>query len=225
MTTAFTSFTFSDVKRFLEDRISWRKVKGTDGIESAANNPLTTGMTAFTYFDAKHFLEDRTSCTIPDTFTSIADEAFFIVNNTFNLLHTVVIPNTITSMGGYAFLSCRSLKYIAVPDAALNNNNYGMHNGIYRDPFYRCTELIASAQLFNMSVKEYLIHQNRISRRVAVLYSLKTINNARILAKSEGREFVWGNPIGPENRRRLNGVLAESRIPPFEMWREVVMFL
>ena len=97
--------------------------------------------------------------------------------------------------------------------------------GTYSDPFRGCTELIALAQALNMSVKEYLLHKNRVNRRVAVLFSLKTINNARILAKSEGREFIWGNPIGPENRRRLNGVLAEDRIPPFEIWREIVMFL
>ena len=96
-----------------------------------------------------------------------------------------------------------------------------------------------------------------VNLRYTVLNSLKTINNARILARSEGREFIWGNPNGISNpyRRReleevlaastitnkkwkkrtrrkirdekykgLNGVLAEERIPPFEMWREIVMF-
>ena len=91
--------------------------------------------------------------------------------------------------------------------------------------------------------------KERIELRVTVLLSLKTINNSRILAKSEGREFIWGNPVGPVNRRRkwrrwswskqwrllrarrnyrrktLNGVLAESMIPPAEMWREMLMFV
>ena len=75
-----------------------------------------------------------------------------------------------------------------------------------------------------MSVKEYLLHQNRVNRRVAVLFSLKTINNARILAKSEGRQFIWVNNWDG-NRRRLNGDLAEDSIPPFEMWREIAGFL
>ena len=105
-------------------------------------------------------------------------------------------------------------------------SNYGRYSsGGFADKFEGCTELIATARALNMSVKEYLLHQNRVNRRLAVLFSLKTINNARILAKREGREFIWGNPIGVENRRTLNGVLAEEMIPPFEMWREVVMFL
>ena len=259
-------------------------------------------MPAFTKSDAIHLLsEDKTSCTIPDTFTSIAESAFDNEDNednTFDLLQTVVIPDTITSVGDYAFQSCRALvtinlpntitslghqlffacsslisidlpnsitsildstfyncssitsitvppsvsqcegfafynchalKSIIIPDAALNNNNYGiLYNGEYWDPFTGCTELIAIAQSLNMSVKECLLHQNErirmVNLRVAVLFSLKTINNARILAGSEGRAFNWGNPIGIE-RGNLNGVLAEDRIPPFDMWREIVMFL
>ena len=191
-------------------------------------------MTAFTRSDARRLLsEDGTSCTIPDTFTSIESGAFYkYTSNTFNSLHTVVVPNTITSVRCYAFYNRRSLKSITTSDAALNNNNYGLdyygfsrYDGTYYDPFYGCTELIATAQLLNMSVKEYLLHQNRVNRRVALLFSLKTINNARILAKSEGRTFIWGYPVGPEDGTRLNGVLAEDRIPPFEMWREIAMFL
>ena len=124
------------------------------------------------------------------------------------------------------FYGCSSITSITISDAALNNNNYGIDSdGDYYDPFGGCTELIATAQILKMTVKEYLLHQNRVNRRVALLFSLKTINNARILAKSEGRTFIWGYPVGPEDGTRLNGVLAEDRIPPFEMWREIAMFL
>ena len=174
-------------------------------------------MPAFTENDARRLLsEDGTSCTIPDTFTSIGYAAFYNGGTKdFSSLHTVV-SGTITSVGAGAFRHCR-LKSITIPDAAINNNNYGIssYSGNYYDPFYGCTELTATAQLLNMSVKEYLLHQNSVNRRVAVLFSIKTINNARILATSEGRAFIWGDPDGPEDRRRLNGVLA--RIPPFDM--------
>ena len=244
-------------------------------------------MPAFTNTDAIRLLsEDGTSCTIPDTFTSIADRAFYNWNTDFDLLHTVIIPSTITSIGygafafcssissitippsvvqirGRAFFNCSSLKSVIISDAALNNNYYGMDDGEYYDPFFGCTELIAKAQQLNMTVKEYLLHRNErirmVNLRYTVLNSLKTINNARILARSEGGEFIWVNPIWISNRRRwleevlaattnkgtitnkkwkkrtrrkirdekykgLNGVLAEERIPPFEMWREIVMF-
>ena len=245
-------------------------------------------MPVFTNADARRLLsEDGTSCTIPDTFTSIADRAFNNWYTTdFDLLRTVIIPNTITSIGyaafarcssissitipasviqisAYAFGDCTSLKSITISDAALNNTNYGMHDGNYYNPFYGCTLLIAKARSLNMNVREYLLHRNErirmVNLRYTVLNSLKTINNARILARSEGGEFIWVNPIWISNRRRwleevlaattnkgtitnkkwkkrtrrkirdekykgLNGVLAEERIPPFEMWREIVMF-
>ena len=134
-------------------------------------------------------------------------------------------------MLGAAFRGCRSLKSITIPDEALNHEYYGIdHRGVYMDPFYGCTQLIAIAKTYKMSVKEYLLHKNERTRmvnlRVTVLTSLKKINNERILARSEGREFIRGDPIGIENRSgNLNGVLAEDRIPPFEIWREIVMFL
>jgi len=157
----------------------------------------------------------------PNKITSIPPDCFYQCSS----ITSITVPPSVSEMGKIAFYKCRSLKSITIPDAALNNSNYGIINGKFWDPFEGCTVLIAIARSLNMSVKEYLLHQNRVNRRVAVLFSLKTINNARILANSEGRGFIWGNPIGPENSRRLNGVLAERRIPPFEMWREVVMFL
>ena len=85
-------------------------------------------------------------------------------------------------------------------------------------------ELIAIARALNMTVREYLRHRNEMTRRrVTVLASLKTITDARILARSEGREFVWGDPVGIEEGD-LNGVLAEERIPPAKMWREILEF-
>ena len=248
-------------------------------------------MPNFTRSDALRLLsEDKTSCPIPGAYTSIAGSALdnFRVND-FDLLHTVILPDTITSVGVYAFYfcrnlvtinlpntitslgvgifddcssllsidlpnasisipnemfwgcsslssitvppsvstigggafeDCRSLKSITIPDAVLNKN-YG--SGYY-DPFKGYTVLIAKAQALNKTVREYLLHRNEMTRRrVTVLASLKTINDARILSRNEGRAFIWGNPVGIEGGD-LNGVLAEERIPPAEMWREILEF-
>ena len=122
-----------------------------------------------------------------------------------------------------------------------------MWSGKYYDPFYGCTELIAMAQPLNMTVKEYLLHQNRVTRRIAVLICLKRINDKRIKDSEEAKRrklddgdsssssrsggdvvFGSGDSISGNSsnaRVELNGVLAEEKIPPFEMWREMVMFL
>jgi len=143
-------------------------------------------------------------------------------------LSSITVPPSVSSIGALCFYNCRSLKSITISDTALNNNNYGINSiGHYSDPFGGCTVLIAKSQALNMTVKEYLLHRNERTRmvnlRVTVLASLKTINEARILARSEGREFIWGNPVGIEGGD-LNGVLAEDRIPPAEMWREILEF-
>ena len=130
-----------------------------------------------------------------------------------------------------------------------------MEGDIYHDPFDRCTELIAIAQTFNMTVKEYLLHLNklkedRIKFRVWVLICLKRINDKRISDSEEGEAKMRKLNVGGSSRdssnnsgRRsgggssdditnqaqqrllLNGVLAESKITAFEMWREIAMFL
>ena len=204
-------------------------------------------MPAFTNADARRLLsDDRTTCTIPDTFTSIADHAF-INYGTFNLLHTVIVPNTITSIGvaafawcsslssitippsvvqirGYAFAHCSSLKSNTISDAALSNTNYGMYYGNYRDPFYDCTLLIAKARSLNMNVREYLLHRNEMIRlRVTVLTSLKTIQNARELsAETDGREFVWGDGIAIEGGE-FDGVLAYTMLND-DVWRVILEY-
>ena len=73
-----------------------------------------------------------------------------------------------------------------------------MDDCVYYDPFDRCTELIAIAQTLNMTVKEYLLHLNklkedRIRLRVWVLICLKRINDKRISDSEEANK-----------RRKLN---------------------
>ena len=120
------------------------------------------------------------------------------------------------------------MKSIVVPDAALNNTNYGMWGGYYCDPFGGCNELITISAALNITVKEFLLHQNQVKRRIiqraAVLFCLKTIDAEKMLAREEGRTFSWCENITLENGE-LKGVLAEKKIKAFELWREIVMFL
>ena len=54
-----------------------------------------------------------TSVTIPNTVTSIGDEAF----SPCYYLTSLTIPNTVTSIGEYAFNGCNNLANITIPDA------------------------------------------------------------------------------------------------------------
>ena len=53
------------------------------------------------------------SITIPDSVTSIGDWAFSECSS----LHSVTIPDSVTSIGRYAFESCKSLQSVTIPDS------------------------------------------------------------------------------------------------------------
>ena len=122
------------------------------------------------------------SIVLPDGITAIEDCTFYGCT----ALESVTVPKSVTRIGGRVFLFCSSLKSISIPDAVLDNPNYGinsMHD--FRDPFGGCTLLEEISQSFNMSIADYLRHQNRlkrerISRRVAVFQCLEFINERRI---------------------------------------------
>ena len=69
-----------------------------------------------------------TSIEIPDSVTSIGDYAFRCCSS----LTSVVIPNSVTSIGDYAFSFCNSLTSVEIPDSVTS---------IGRDPFDWCNEL------------------------------------------------------------------------------------
>ncbi len=55
----------------------------------------------------------RTSCTIPDSATTIGDYAFQYGSNLTN----ITIPDSVTTIGDYAFYSCDNLTSLAIPDS------------------------------------------------------------------------------------------------------------
>ena len=69
-----------------------------------------------------------TSYTIPDSVTSIGDDA---LRNCYSLT-SVTIPNSVTKIGNYAFTDCDSLTNITIPDSVTS---------IGEDAFRGCTSL------------------------------------------------------------------------------------
>ena len=60
--------------------------------------------------------EEVTDLVIPNTVTAIGNYAFYGCNN----LKSVSIPNTITSIGDYAFSGCNSLKSLTIPNSVVS---------------------------------------------------------------------------------------------------------
>ena len=69
-----------------------------------------------------------TSITIPDSVTSIGDYAFWNSSS----LTSITIPDSVTSIGSYAFCNCSSIISVTIPDSVTS---------IGDDAFYNCSSL------------------------------------------------------------------------------------
>ena len=65
---------------------------------------------------------------VPDSVTNIGDYAFYYCTS----LTSIVIPDSVTSIGSYAFRNCTSLTSVTIPDSVTSIGNYA---------FYNCTAL------------------------------------------------------------------------------------
>ena len=64
------------------------------------------------------------SVVIPDSVTSIGDGAFSGCSS----LASVVIPDSVTSIGVYAFLDCSSLESVVIPDSVTSIGSSAFQN-------------------------------------------------------------------------------------------------
>jgi uncharacterized protein (DUF433 family) len=77
------------------------------------------------------YTSGSTDLVIPNTVTSIGDYAFS-VSSIQNSLTSVIIPDSVTSIGRYAFQQCTKLTSVIIPDSVTS---------IGEAAFYRCTSL------------------------------------------------------------------------------------
>ena len=79
-------------------------------------------------------------------------------------------------------------------------------------------------------------HQDRIKSRAVVLNCLKIINARRMKERAEGKRMKLDTGDGVNGRgddnphiyisdQSFKGVVAESKITAFEMWREILGFV
>jgi BspA type Leucine rich repeat region (6 copies) len=64
------------------------------------------------------------SLVIPNSVTSIGNYAFYICS----LLTSVAIPDSVTSIGNYAFYNCSSLTSVTIPDSVITIGDYTFYN-------------------------------------------------------------------------------------------------
>src|SRR6185369_15751942 len=88
--------------------ITITRYKGPDG---DVNIPDTINGLPVTRIGTSAFFSGLlTSVTIPDSVTSIGDEAFAVCTN----LNSVTIPDNVTSIGDNVFISCASLTNVVI---------------------------------------------------------------------------------------------------------------
>ena len=100
---------------------------------------------------------DATSITIPDSVTSIGDYAFEDCTS----LTSITIPDSVTSIGYFAFYECSSLTSITIPDSVTS-----IRNNAFRD----CTSLkeVYCKPTTPPSAENHIFYNNASGRKIYV---------------------------------------------------------
>lgn len=94
-----------------------------DGIKSITNSSVSIDSNIEDVFSILSF-PNLKSIIIPDSVTSIGDGAFALCENLTN----IDIPNSVTSIGGGAFYGCSSLTNIIIPEGVTSIGNYAFQS-------------------------------------------------------------------------------------------------
>jgi uncharacterized repeat protein (TIGR02543 family) len=108
----------------------------------------------------------NTSYTIPNSVTSIGDNAFYYSSN----LATVNIPNSVTSIGSHAFSDCYKLVSGSIPNSVTSIGEYA---------FYDCDNLsIVNIPNSVISIGDYAFHYCSNLSSITIPSSVQSIGNS-----------------------------------------------
>ena len=117
-------------------------------------------------YDGGFNIPTMTSITIPNSVTSIGEYAFYGCTN----LTSITIPNSVTYIGYYAFGGCTSLTSITIPNSVISIGQYA---------FGGCTGLTSIAIPNNISViSDFAFHGCTSLTSITIPNSVTSIGNS-----------------------------------------------
>ena len=138
-----------------------------------------------------------TSVTIPDSVTSIGEYAFYKCSS----LTSVTIPDSVTSIGEYTFYYCSSLTSITIPDSVTSIGDYA---------FYKCSSLTSVTIPDSVtSIGEYTFYYCSSLTSITIPDSVTSIGSYAFEGCSSLTSVTIGNGVTSIGSYAFEGCTAE----------------